>query len=125
MMMGAGVLPMLQACGDGSARQAEEGDLTIEMNDDIRFAPDSLTLRAGQTVTWRNTGSMVHTSTCDPATAQRPEHAVRPDGAEPWDSGLIRAGESWSRRFDVPGEYRYFCTPHEAAGMIGSIVVEG
>ena len=31
---------------------------------------------------------------------------------------------SYSRRFDVPGRYTYFCIPHEAAGMIGEITVE-
>ena len=41
----------------------------------------------------------------------------------PWDSGLIRTGESWSRSLDVPGAYTYFCTSHEAGGMIGSILV--
>ncbi len=94
------------------------------MNDQMQFAPAHLTIRVGQTVTWRNAGAMVHTSTCDPASAQRREHAVFPDEAKPWDSGLIRKGESWSRSFDIPGEYTYFCIPHEAGGMIGSLSVE-
>lgn len=123
-MLGISVLPVLQACGAGSARESTDGNAVIEMNDQMQFAPANLTIRAGQTVTWRNAGTMVHTSTCDPASAQRPEHAVLPDGAEPWDSGLIRKGESWSRSFDVPGDYIYFCTPHEAGGMIGSLTVE-
>jgi plastocyanin len=123
-MLSLGVLPLLQACGDGSAHKSAEGNAVIEMNDQMLFVPSTLAIRVGQTVTWRNAGAMVHTSTCDPATAQRLEHAVLPDGAEAWDSGLIRKGESWSRRFDVPGEYSYFCTPHEAGGMIGSLTVE-
>ncbi len=123
-VLSLGVLPVLQACGDGRAREAADGHAVIEMNDQMQFAPANLTIRAGQTVTWRNAGAMVHTSTCDPATAQRPEHAVLPDGAAPWDSGLIRTGESWSHTFDVAGEYAYFCTPHEAGGMIGSLTVE-
>lgn len=123
-MVSLGVLPMLLACGNGSAHESGDGNAVIEMNDQMQFMPANLTIRAGQIVTWRNAGTMVHTSTCDPAVAQRPEHAVLPDGAEPWDSGLIRTGESWSRRFDVPGDYIYFCTPHEAGGMIGSLTVE-
>ena len=123
-MLSLGMLPLLQACGNGEARVSDNGHVVIEMNDQMQFAPANLTILAGQTVTWRNAGAMVHTSTCDPAMAQRPEHAVLPDGAEPWDSGLIRKGESWSHTFDVAGEYAYFCTPHEAGGMIGSLTVE-
>lgn len=123
-MASLGVLPLLQACGDGKARESDVSNPVVEMNDQLQFAPGHLTIRAGQAVTWRNAGAMVHTSTCDPATAQRPEHAVLPAGAAPWDSGLIRQGESWSRRFDVPGEYTYLCTPHESGGMIGSLTVE-
>lgn len=123
-MVGLGVLPLLQACGDGNARESEDGNMVIEMNDQMRFVPDGPTIRAGQTVTWRNVGTIVHTATCDPATAQRAEHAVLPGGAEPWDSGLIRTGESWSLRFDVPGEYVYFCSPHESGGMVGSLTIE-
>lgn len=123
-MASLGVLPVLQACSNGSAHESGDETPVIEMNDQMRFEPASLVIRVGQTVTWRNVGAMVHTSTCDPERAQRPEHAALPDGAEPWDSGLIRAGESWSRSFDLPGDYTYFCTPHEAGGMIGSLTVE-
>lgn len=124
-LVSLGAMSLLQGCGGGgSSRESEEGNLVIEMNDQMRFVPDTLTIRTGQTVTWRNVGTMVHTATCDPVTAQRPEHAVLPDGAEPWDSGLIRTAESWGRGFDVPGEYVYFCIPHEAGGMVGSLVVE-
>ncbi len=123
-MASLGVLPLLQACGDGEARVSDDGNQVIEMNDQMLFVPSSLVIRVGQTVTWRNVGSMVHTSTCDPAIAQRPEHAMLPDEAERWDSGLIRKGESWSRSFEITGEYTYFCIPHEAAGMVGSLTVE-
>jgi len=123
-MLSLGVLPVLQGCGNGSARESANGNAVIEMNDQMLFVPGSLVVRVGQSVTWQNVGAMVHTSTCDPGTAQRPEHAVLPDGAKPWDSGLIRTGESWSLTFDVPGDYTYFCTPHEAGGMIGSLTVE-
>ena len=123
-MASLGVLPLLQACGDGEARVSDDGNRVIEMNDQMLFVPSTLAIRVGQTVTWRNVGSMVHTSTCDPTTAQRREHAVLPDEAKPWDSGLIRKGESWSQSFDILGEYTYFCIPHEAGGMIGSLSVE-
>lgn len=98
----------------------------VEMNDDLRFVPERLTLRAGDTVIWRTVGAVPHTSTCDPDKAENPEeHVQLPEGAEPWDSGTIGEGDEYERTFDVPGEYTYFCIPHEGSGMIGYLTVEG
>jgi plastocyanin len=51
--------------------------------------------------------------------------AVLPDGAQPWDSGIITGGQTYSHTFDVAGQYSYFCIPHEALGMVGKITVNG
>ncbi len=32
--------------------------------------------------------------------------------AEPW---------SWPRKFDVPDVYRYYCSVHQADGMVGTV----
>lgn len=48
-----------------------------------------------------------------------------PSGAQPWDSGIVAAGQSWSYTFTTPGEYTYFCIPHEAAGMVAKLTVTG
>ena len=40
-----------------------------------------------------------------------------------FDSGLVNAGVSFKHTFDVAGDYKYICTPHEAMGMIGTIKV--
>ncbi len=106
----------LVACGQGAER-------IVEMNG-VEFTPAQLTIKVGDTVTWRNTDRMVHTVTDDPAKAQDKETAKLPEGAAPWDSGNIESRSSWSRRFDVPGEYTYFCIPHEVAGMVATITVE-
>ncbi len=97
----------------------------VEMNDQLRFDPEQLTIRVGDTVTWRTVGAIPHTSTADPDKANNPEeHVQLPEGAETWDSGIVSTDEEYSRTFDVPGEYTYFCIPHEAAGMIGYLTVE-
>jgi plastocyanin len=93
------------------------------MNDVLRFDPDQLTIKVGETVTWTTVGVIPHTSTDDPAKAQNPDHAKLPEGAEPWDSGMLNQGQSFSRTFDVPGEYAYFCIPHEVAGMLATLTV--
>ena len=52
-------------------------------------------------------------------------HALRiPKAAEPWDSGyLVEPGDRFEVTLTVPGVYDYFCAPHEAAGMVGRIIV--
>lgn len=47
-----------------------------------------------------------------------------PEAAIPWDSGfLVNRGDHFEVRLTVPGVYDYYCQPHEAAGMVGRIVV--
>ena len=107
-----------------SAPHVAAEDRTIEMTGDLRFVPESLTIQAGDTVTWQNVSELPHTVTADPAEAQDGNHVSLPESAETFNSGIIQAGESWSRTFDVPGEYTYFCIPHEGAGMVASLTVE-
>lgn len=93
------------------------------------FSPDRVTIASGQTVTWVNASSMPHTATDDasknPVAAAFPEYAQLPEGAEPWDSGILQPGESFSHTFTVPGTYSYFCIPHVMSGMLGTIEVTG
>lgn len=97
----------------------------VEMTDALVFEPASLMIRVGDTVTWHTVGAVPHTSTADPAEAVNPEESVSlPEGAEMWDSGIVNTGEEYSRTFTEPGQYTYFCIPHELAGMIGNLTVE-
>jgi plastocyanin len=97
----------------------------VEMNLQLQFVPEQLTVNVGDTVTWRTVGPIPHTSTCDPSLAANPEQSVAlPEGAEPWNSGDVGDGEEFSHTFEVPGDYTYFCIPHEAAGMIASLTVQ-
>jgi plastocyanin len=74
-------------------------------------------------VTWRNTSQLTHTVTDDPAKATNQADAQLPSGVQAWDSGDLNAGQTFTHTFDVAGTYKYFCQPHEAAGMVGTIVV--
>lgn len=126
--LGMTALPILAACAPsggeaGATRTPGAGGAVVEMTDDLRFVPAQLTVKVGDTVTWRNTGSIVHTATDDPSKAQDPANASLPNGAEPWDSGNIAGGEQWSYTFETPGEYTYFCIPHELAGMVARLTV--
>ena len=95
------------------------------MTDALRFEPANLTVAKGTTVIWRNSSQTVHTVTDDPDKASNKADAALPSGAQPWDSGNLNPGQMFSHTFDTPGTYKYFCIPHEAAGMTGTIVVTG
>ena len=43
--------------------------------------------------------------------------------ASSWDSGNVAAGGTFTRRFDTPGTFSYFCTIHGAAVMSGTVTV--
>lgn len=101
----------------------DEGEEHIISIVDNAFDPDEIEIAPGDTITWVNDGGQMHTSTLDPEIARDPENAVLPDGAETWDSGDMEPGDEFSITLDVPGEYIYFCRPHEALDMIGTIVV--
>jgi plastocyanin len=104
---------------------AVTGGSTVDMNNELRFDPPVLTVPRGTTVTWLNTSSIQHTVTDDASKAQNKADAALPAGAEPWDSGNIDPGGRYQHTFDVAGTYKYFCIPHETAGMLGTIVVTG
>jgi plastocyanin len=97
---------------------------TIDMAAEFVFDPAELTINVGDTVTWVVVGEFPHSTTCDPAKAADPAHAVLPEGAEPWDSGILQTDQEFSHTFDVAGEYSYFCIPHESMGMLGKLTVE-
>lgn len=80
---------------------------------DFDYKPGSVTIKAGDTITWTNTGQEPHTVTAD-------------DGS--FDSGKMGAGENFSMRFDSPGTYGYYCSLHGGPGgegMSAVVIVEG
>lgn len=79
----------------------------VAMTHDLRFSPDTLRVKAGQAVLWRNSTSVIHTVTLESA-----------------DSGDLRPGESFWHTFTTPGTYAYTCIPHDMAGMRGIVMVE-
>lgn len=98
--------------------------IEVTMTDDLRFAPEELRIRVGQTVLWRNTTPVLHTVTADPEAVRNPEQIALPEGAEPFDSGFMFSDETFRHTFTVPGEYIYICVPHDTVPMVGRIVVE-
>ncbi len=97
--------------------------IVVELNDKLRFVPTQITIKAGDTVEWRNIGSIPHTVTADPGRAPSSRNVELPDGAEAFDSGWVMGGQWFRYTFSEPGVYRYICLPHEQARMLGTVIV--
>lgn len=70
------------------------------------YSPNPVEIKAGETITWVNDDSAVHTATSNDGT---------------FDSDVLRRGQTFSFTFDKAGEYPYFCAIHP--NMIGTVVV--
>ncbi|MFB6103876.1 MAG: plastocyanin/azurin family copper-binding protein [Halobacteriaceae archaeon] len=116
----------------GSAAPDPKDDYDVGMSA-IAFAPDELTVPVGTTVVWKNTNSRTHTVTAYedliPAEADYfasggfDSQSAAVNGYYNQLAGGIGSQETYRHTFSVPGDYRYFCVPHEQAGMTGTITV--
>ena len=79
---------------------------TVTIKDDA-YAPTSLTISAGQTVTFVNRDDDAHTVTSTTGT---------------FDSKGLDTGDVWHYTFTKAGTYKYFCELHPF--MKGTIVVK-
>ena len=101
----------------------QEATATVEMTNQLTFTSDSVVIGVGETVEFRNTSALVHTVTGDPSRSSLDASVHLPEGAEPFHSGRMKPGETFSHTFESTGTYRYFCVPHEGAKMHGVVVV--
>ncbi|PYO47259.1 MAG: hypothetical protein DMD72_10380 [Gemmatimonadetes bacterium] len=110
----------LAACGGGTGPYGggttnqnppppPPGGTTVNATPSIAFTPATLTVDAGQAVTFAF-GSVGHNVTFDTQAAGTPA-----------DIPGINSGVAVDRTFTTSGTYRYHCTIHP--GMAGSIVV--
>jgi plastocyanin len=93
--------PVRQAA-DRSGHSAATETVAIK---DFSFGPPTITVRAGETVTWVNQGPSSHTAT----------------GHGSFQTGILRPGQSAAHVFTAPGTYSYFCSIHPF--MRGAVVV--
>ena len=74
--------------------------------ENLRFEPQTLTVRRGDRVVWANKDLVPHTATA----------------AKSFDSHAIAANASWTYTARTPGRYEYMCTFHPA--MKATLVIE-
>ena len=100
------------AAGSETSKATKQGKVTKKSSviviDRFLFQPQALTVRVGQTVEWKNAGSVPHTATSI-------------DG-KTFDSAAIPAGRSWRFKAAKKGTFDYVCTLHP--NMKGKLIVQ-
>jgi plastocyanin len=88
-------------------KTAENDRPTAVKIDNFSFAPQTLTVPVGATVTWTNGDDIPHT-------------AVSTEGV--FKSKVMDTDEKFSYTFTKPGTYTYYCTIHPK--MTGKVIVQ-
>lgn len=109
--------------GPAAAQTSSAPAAVVGMTNTLSFTPDTVRIEAGETVRWENNSVIVHTVTADVEKSTMDKSVRLPDGATPFHSGDLKPEATFEHTFEVPGHYRYFCVPHEAA-MRGTVIVE-
>jgi plastocyanin len=110
-------LGLVTACGSDSAGPGDEvpfnGTITVQ---NTSFSPAAVTIEVGDSVTWRwQGGTHSVTQGTTPDASQDPSRL--------FDSGVKSSG-TFGYRFTSAGTVPYFCRPHFASGMKGTITVK-
>ena len=90
-----------------SSTPTATGSSTVQATGQLTFDPVAVTVKAGQTVTWKNSSGIGHTVTFD---------------SGPSFDKQLPDGSSVSRTFTTAGTYNYHCTVH-GQSMHGTITV--
>ena len=88
-----------------ASAKAASAQVTI---DNFTFAPATMTVEVGSTVTWTNRDDIPHT-------------VVSADDPRAFKSKALDTGDTFSFTFSKAGTYSYFCSIHPK--MVGRIVV--
>ena len=99
------VVALVGAACTASNNGSPAGPNSISIVDD-GYNPGNLTVKAGTTVTWTNTGAHQHTATAD-------------DNS--WDSDFLNSGATFSHTFASAGTFAFHCNVHSS--MHGTITV--
>ncbi|MFB6118810.1 plastocyanin/azurin family copper-binding protein [Halosegnis sp.] len=98
-----------------TATASADMTVTVGPGGSLAFDPETFTISTGDTVRWEWDSAGHNVS---------PEQT--PSGAD-WsgkDDDTYDAGTTYAYTFDVAGEYKYHCDPHQSIGMVGSFTVE-
>ncbi|MFM7323561.1 MAG: plastocyanin [Nodosilinea sp.] len=105
---------------------ASATNYNIKMGSDaglLKFEPDTVTVKPGDTVTWVNNKMAPHNVVFEP---KSPADKALADAISHTEL-TFTAGQKYSTAFteDMPaGTYTYFCAPHRGAGMAAKVILE-
>lgn len=88
-----------------------------------KWSPDTLAIKAGDTVEWTNTAPIPHIVTFKKEKSRMPDKISLPAGVAEFESPSLKRGEKFTYKFTVKGEYHYTCRLHENMQMFGTITV--
>ena len=114
---GSSATPAPAASSAAGSSGASGGDAVTIAN--FAFSPQTLTVKAGATVTWTNNDGAAHNvaSTDGPGTGAATTTT--------FSSGNLAQGDTFQFTFKTPGTYYYECTIHASmAAMHGEVVVQ-
>jgi len=97
----------------GNSASANKVSMVSTGDEGYAYQPDTIKVKAGDTVTWTNTDDALHTVTSGSGTDENM-------GAE-FDSGMMATRKTFEHTFAAAGEYSYFCVIHP--DMVGKVVV--
>ncbi|HEX2360322.1 MAG TPA: hypothetical protein VHH72_10965 [Solirubrobacterales bacterium] len=88
--------PPVAAPAAAPPKLAKAAAATVSVGDNF-FSPTSVSVLAGESITWRNDGQAQHSATAN-------------DGS--FDTGVFGPGASRSETFSGPGTFSYYCVVH-------------
>jgi plastocyanin len=94
----------LDSCKKDSVLNPGVNEVFIQ---NMSFTPNTITISAGETVTWTNKDNVNHTVTSNTPL---------------FDSGSLGNGTTFSFTFPSAGTFNYHCSIH--AGMTGTVIVQ-
>jgi plastocyanin len=86
---------------------------------DKAFSPDEIKVKVGDTVTWTNDDSQIHTVVS--GTGPSDPNVGKDFDSSPGLKTLISPKQTFSHKFDTAGDFPYFCQLHPT--MVGKVDV--
>ncbi|SEO40472.1 plastocyanin [Halogranum amylolyticum] len=103
--------------GGGGGGGGMSKTVTVGPEGELVFDPAEVEVTPGSTITWvweSDNHNVVPSSVPEGASWK---------GSEGGDSKTYDTGHEYSYTFETEGTYEYYCSPHESAGMTGTISV--